>query len=521
VRRALLVALLGWAGPALAQQPPAPAPAPPTAVAPESAAVPESAAAPAREPSTCYVQIDTSRRSNFRLERGFYNTYAGGGVWAHCRAQPTTMYADSVEWRPGLDLLYLIGRVHFRDSVSVLDADRVTYYLNQERLYAEGHVHTRNVHSGSSLTGSNLDYYRASPPLRDTLELYANQRPTIRFYPSNRASPADTEPFVVVADRTHMRGSDQMWAGGSVTIDRSDLAARGDSAQLDLGRRVASLLGSPEVNGTGNDAYHLRGDRINFLLTPRHEIKQVVSEGDATARGSDWRLDADTLDLALDSGKVQRARAWGTGHRPDAISGVHTIVADSLDIHMPDQLVRLVWAFHDARMTTRDTVAKDEDWLAGDSLRADFGVRRDSASARPKSELEHLFSYGSARALYHVESADSAQVGGRKGVNYSRGDRIAIAMAHSRVETVDVVGKVDGMYLEPIPPGADTAHAADSTRRADSTRAVADSTAAPDSARAARTAAPDAVASDSARSSPAPAAADSTRPPPPRRPGPR
>jgi lipopolysaccharide export system protein LptA len=483
--------------------------------------VPESAAAPAREPSTCYVQIDTSRRSNFRLERGFYNTYAGGGVWAHCRAQPTTMYADSVEWRPGLDLLYLIGRVHFRDSVSVLDADRVTYYLNQERLYAEGHVHTRNVHSGSSLTGSNLDYYRASPPLRDTLELYANQRPTIRFYPSNRASPADTEPFVVVADRTHMRGSDQMWAGGSVTIDRSDLAARGDSAQLDLGRRVASLLGSPEVNGTGNDAYHLRGDRINFLLTPRHEIKQVVSEGDATARGSDWRLDADTLDLALDSGKVQRARAWGTGHRPDAISGVHTIVADSLDIHMPDQLVRLVWAFHDARMTTRDTVAKDEDWLAGDSLRADFGVRRDSASARPKSELEHLFSYGSARALYHVESADSAQVGGRKGVNYSRGDRIAIAMAHSRVETVDVVGKVDGMYLEPIPPGADTAHAADSTRRADSTRAVADSTAAPDSARAARTAAPDAVASDSARSSPAPAAADSTRPPPPHRPGPR
>ena len=36
-----------------------------------------------------------------------------------------------------------------------------------------------------------------------------------------------------------MRGNDQMWGGGHVTVDRSDLAARGDSAQLDLAGTAA------------------------------------------------------------------------------------------------------------------------------------------------------------------------------------------------------------------------------------------------------------------------------------------
>jgi hypothetical protein len=83
-------------------------------------------------------------------------------------------------------------------------------------------------------------------------------------------------------------------------------------------------------------------------------------------------------------------------------------------------------------------------------------------------------------------------------VNYSRGNRIDIAMDSSKVQTVNVVGQAQGVYLEPLPPRADTTRAAgdstgaaaadttggrglptDSTRRvpADSTRrAPADTT---------------------------------------------
>ncbi|HTT67045.1 MAG TPA: hypothetical protein VMF70_03360 [Gemmatimonadales bacterium] len=469
-------------------------------------------AAPARAQqgpagSTCNVQIDSSRHSQFHLDNGAYDTFAGGGVWAHCREQPTRMYADSVAWYPGNDLLYLMRHVRFEDSTSILNADKVTYYLRQERLYAEGNVYTKNLHTGSDLRGPNLDYYRAAPPLRDTVETYARGRPTMHFYSAPSGTrPDSAEPFVVVADRSRMRGNDQMWGGGNVTIDRSDLAARGDSAELDLGHAVGALLGQPQVNGTGNDAYHLDGNRITFRLTPSHEIRRVISAGQANARGTDWRLKADTIDMTLDSGKVQLVEAWGRRQRPDAVSGLHTIVADSLDIHMPAQLLRLVWAYGHARTTTRDTTVRedttardttardttardttarrgaalvraDEDWITGDTLRADFAVVRDSAATRPTSELQHMTAFGSARALYHVEAADTSAARGRKGVNYSRGRRIDIATAaHSKVQTVDIVGTADGVYLEPLPPPRDTTRArADSTRSpaADTTRARA------------------------------------------------
>ncbi len=549
--------------PALAQQPGAQAPA-----------------------STCDVQIDTSRHSQFTLEGGYYNTFAWAGVWGHCRGQPTTMYSDSVAWYPGRDLLFLVGNVRFRDSITILNADRVTYYLHQERLYAEGHVYTRNLRSGSDLRGNNLDYYRAVPPQRDTLELFAQQRPTIRFFPSNRPARSDTEPFIVVADRTHMKGNDEMWGGGHVTIDRSDLAARGDSAWLDLGHNAAALLGSPQVNGVGPDAYHLRGDRLTFTLTPEHEIKRVLSSGDAAANGADWRVTADTLDLALDSGKVQRAQAWGHGRRPDAVSGAHTIVADSLDVHMPQQVVQLVWAWGRARVVTRDTsyhpaaardsasgrrtevrdsialarggrapaardsagaasrpdtsrsgaakdstgrkptardtaaarpLVGDDDWLMGDSLRADFERRQDSASAKPKSDLKHLTSYGSARALYHTETSDTARLERCRDLNYARGQRIDIAMDSSKVRTVDVVGEVDGMYLECNPPAPDTTRKADTTGAADTARAAGGAAGRP-AADTLRAGAPPAAPAQN----PAAPPADTTHPsaPPPARPKP-
>jgi len=435
------------------------------------AAAPAFGQQPGTAGSTCNVQIDTSGPSFLhQVPGGYYQTFAWGGVWAHCAGQPTTMYSDSVAWYPERDLLYLVGHVRFRDSVSVLNADSVTYLLRQERLIAKGRVYTQNLRTHSDLRGPNLDYLRAAPPLRDTVETYATSRPTMHFYASRRAgapppaAPTDTEPFVVVADRTRMRGNDRMWGGGHVTVDRSDLAARGDSAQLDLGKNRGALIGSPQIDGTGKDAYHLVGHYISFRLNDEHEIRGVLASGDAVARGPDWRLDADTLDMTLDSGKVQQAKAWGRTRRPTAVSGIHTIVADSLDIHMPGQIVRLVWGYGRTRTASRDSLSSDEDWMTGDTMRADFAVKQDSAERR-KSELEHLTSFGSARALYHVENDENPH--GPKGINYARAKRIDIAMDSSKVRTVDFVGLADGVYLEPLPPRADTTRAAgDSTRPA-------------------------------------------------------
>jgi hypothetical protein len=221
------------------------------------------------------------------------------------------------------------------------------------------------------------------------------------------------------------------------------------------------------VQGKGEDQYRLRGQRIDFRLDDRQQVRGVTSLGEADAEGEEWRLLGDTLDMVVDSGAVRRAQAWGDRRRADATSGDSRVLADSLDIHMPSGVVELVWAFGRARAITRqDTAQPAEDWLTGDTLRAEFAVV-DSA-ARRRSELRHLTAFGSARAYYHVENSHDPR--GERGVNYSRGRRIEIAMRERKVHTVDVVGLVDGVYLEPLPPPA---------RASDSTRADTAASAAP------------------------------------------
>ncbi len=433
----------------------------------------------APQPRNCIVDIDTAGRAyQTSSPAGGVLWFAGGVFKAHCRGESTRMESDSVEWYSARGELRLLGNVHFRDSTAVLDADKVTYWTRQERLYAEGRVYTRNLSTGSEMRGPNLDYYRAVPPIRDTLDLVGTGRPTIHFFPASDSAKPDSArtPFVIVANRVRLLGTERMWAGGQVTIDRPDLTARADSAFLHLGDSVGFLIGAPVVTGRdtaqGADtsaAYRLTGQRIRFDMAANQQIRHVLSAGDADAAGRDWRLTSDTLDMALDSGRIQRAQAWGRNTRPVAVSGLSTIVADSLDIRMPAQVMELIWAFGDARARSRpESTVVEEDWLTGDTLRAAFVEQRDQRdTTRRRSEIDRVTAFGSARALYHIDNERDPS--GERGINYSRGARITIALADRKVRTVDIVGLVDGVYLEPLPPGADTA-AEDSASARDSTR---------------------------------------------------
>ena len=435
---------------------------------------------PGANSRSCVIHVDSVRGGTqfLTMSDGTQNVFAGGGVWARCVNEPTTITSDSFQYFQSAGQAQFIGRVHFQDSASVLDADRITYYIRQERLFAQGNVFTRNLAGGSEMRGPNLDYYRAVPPIRDTIELLATGRPTIRFVPANDSVRGDTaHPFIIIADRTRMRHTDRMWGSGRVVIDRPGLHATADSASLSLADSVGWLIGVPIIVGrdttraadsaraagdTSLITYRLTGQRVRFDMGGGQQIRRVISYHDADALGPDWRLTADTLDMALDSGKIQRAQAWGDERRPVALSGLSRIVADSLDIQMPGQQMRMVWAFGHAQATSKpDSAAQEEDWLSGDTLRADFAEVRDS-TGRAASEIEHVTAFGGARAYYHV--ANDQDSAGPPGINYSRGDRIRIAMRERRVRTVDIVGAVDGLYLEPLPPGWETLQV-DTTRR--------------------------------------------------------
>ena len=422
----------------------------------------------------CRVAVDSmGHYAEVPHPDGTKTLHGGGGVLAHCDGTSTTLSADSFAHYPAMGRLDLIGRVVIRDTGLALDARTASYFLRDERLEAHNNVVAVNRRTGSVLRGPNLRYLRAAKGVRDTVEMYATQRPTVEYRQTQPGDTLSNEPYIIVGDRLRFKGDDRMWAGGKVTIDRSDFAARSDSMQLDQTTGFGVLVGSPRVEGRGRgggggtgDAakgYTLVGTRIELGLAQR-DIRQVKALGHGKATGADWNLTADTIDLRVADRLLQQTFAWGDTSRPHATSALYTIQSDSLAIDSPGEILTESRAFGNAFSTAKrdsTTPPKETDWITGDSLTIRFAQEQDSAS-RPRSRLHELVSRGSARALtHHRDTRDTTNAG--PSVNYSRGQRITMTMLRDRIDRVVVAGKADGVHLVPRP-----AVVADSVKRAQS-----------------------------------------------------
>jgi hypothetical protein len=427
----------------------------------------------------CRVAVDSmGHYAEIPNADGSKTLHGGGGVLAHCDGTSTTISADSFAHYPALGRMDLIGRVVIRDTALALDARTASYFLKDERLEAHNNVVAVNRRTGSVLRGPNLRYWRAVKGIRDTVEMYATQRPTVEYRQNQPGDTSSNEPYIIVADRLRFKGDDRMWAGGKVTIDRSDFASRSDSMLLDQTTGFGVLVGKPSVEGRGGGrtttgdaakSYTLVGTRIELGLAQR-DIRQVKALGHGKTTGADWVLTADTIDLRIADRLLQQTFAWGDSMRPHAISTLYTIQSDSLAIDSPAEILKESRAFGTAFSTAkRDSLTppKETDWITGDSLTIRFAQEQDSVTNRPRSRLRELVSRGSpARALtHHANERDTTQVG--PSINYSRGHQITLAMLKDRIDHVVVAGKADGVHLEPRP-----AVVADSLKRAqaDSTR---------------------------------------------------
>lgn len=381
------------------------------------------------------------------------NYYAGGGVRLSCAGTQVRMSSDSLISFGRVGQVLFIGHVRYRDSVITMDADRGTYYRDGERWEARGRVVTENLANGSTLTGPSLDYFREVPGVRETAEMFAVGRPTIHSVTTDSAGNRG-EPYIVVADRVRLRGNDRMWAGGSVTVDRSDFSARSDSLYLDSGAgNEGVLLGQPVMRGLGRDSFELRGRRIELTLD-RREISYVKALGSGHAVSTQVDLVADTIGLDLERRDLVQTLAWGDSTRPRALTTDYEVLGDSLAFDTPERLLREVRAFGQGRVAGKpDSIGGDRDWMTGDSVVATF-TTYDSAGAT-RTTLERLQASGTARSYYRV--AGNGRPGTPPSVNYSRGNRIIVHMKTGGTRGVDRVefeGAVDGLHLEPLPPGA-------------------------------------------------------------------
>lgn len=393
----------------------------------------------------------------------------GGGVRAHCDGTNTRISADSFAHYGALGRLDLIGKVQIRDTGLALDSHLAWYFLRDERLEAHNNVIAVNRRTGSVLRGPNLKYWRAAKGIRDTVEMYATSRPTVEYRQRATGDSAAQEPYIIVADRIRFKGDDRMWAGGRVTIDRSDFASRSDSMMMDQTQGFGVLVGTPSVEGKGRagageagKGYTLVGTRIELALQQR-DIRGVKALGHGKATGADWTLTADTIQLMIASKLLQQTFAWGDSSRPHAISTLYAIQSDSMAIDSPGEVLTESRSFRHAFSTAKrdsTTLLSQTDWITGDSLTARFVQELDSTTHRQRSRLRIILARGSARALtHHPDPKDTTKAG--PAINYSRGDRITVAMLRDRIDHVEVAGKADGVHLEPRPPIV-----ADSVKRA-------------------------------------------------------
>ncbi len=400
----------------------------------------------------CTLQIDNVDRQGIAVEtpQGT-NYYAGGNVRLSCRGTRIRMRSDSVAAYAG-NIVHFIGRVHYEDSSLVMDTDRGTYYRASEQWEARGRVKTQNLGSGSTLAGPSLDYFRVVKGVRDTAEMYAVSRPRIEYVTKDSAGEA-AEPYVIVADRVRIRGDDQLWAGGTVTIDRSDFAARSDSLRLDTGAADdGTLLGQrPELRGLGTDTFDIAGRRIDFKLDDR-DLTYLIATDSARAVQREWTLVGDTIALDVNQREVELTLAWGDSLRAHAVSPRREIRADSLALESPGGDLKEARAFGKAWLGGEtDSASAERDWLAGDTVVARFEPR-DSAGAS-RAVLTRLEATGAARSLT-IEAQEARPK--QPTINYARGNAIVVTMKPDGSEEVNEVrirGQVDGVQIE---PGADT-----------------------------------------------------------------
>lgn len=406
--------------------------------------------------------------------------FVSGPLEVHC-GRDIVIIADSAH-STGPELR-LVGNVFYQDSTQTMTSETATYQRDIGRVTARGMVVVRDRAGPSVVRGSELQYDREMPN-RPEAQIIVRGRPRAYLYeegtpplpagmepsPGIRIVGGDTIPAAlqVDADRLELRGDSRILAHGRVQMIRENIRAFGDAADYDRTAGRMELTANARIEGEG---YELFGDRIVANLGDE-ELERVVSEGNAQLLGQEIDVRAPLIDIALADGEVERMIALSrqTGVQASAVAEEMTLIADSIQADAPRGQIQRLTAVGQAYGTRApDSASADlpelirTDWLRGDTIVGTFvhlAAAVDSASApgepgAPSAEadtarvaLETLTATGSARSLYRMDAADEAN--GRQAVNYLTATRIELRFEEGEVASVETVGPVEGVHLEPL-----------------------------------------------------------------------
>jgi lipopolysaccharide export system protein LptA len=315
-------------------------------------------------------------------------------VVAKCVGQDITLYADSAELYDTIKLYYLFGNVHYREPRVNIDADKVTYFLSDERILAEQNVRRRCP--AVDHDGPSGEYLRAVAPIRQVARLNAIPAAHVHAHSEGLDGEA-ARPAKLLADRVSVIDDTVYYAGGNVDITRPDMHATSDSAYMNETRQYGRLLKRPQIEGRGakqERQFILRGKAID-LFSNNRLLERVLLRRFRQAVSGDLDLRSDSIDLripttsshARNRGDLRaRARCRRTRRSPPTRSTSHAEPESPRGARDQSRVCR-------NRPDSTKLKSKEKDWLRGDTIIAKFDTAL-TADTSSKPRIRQLLATG-------------------------------------------------------------------------------------------------------------------------------
>lgn len=413
----------------------------------------------------CQLLDAAAEQLTQRVENGAVNVYVRGPVRVNC-AGGVTIQSDSAVIYRSINEIHLFRNVRYTDPERSVASQRATYSSIQGRMHATEDVVYTDAVRGSTLTGPEVEYFRAMAE-RPESRVLATGRPHLTIRPGGE--DPDAEPFEVDADRLTVIGEDHVTATGGVVIRRNDLDATGSEAFFDASREILQLRGDANVAG---ERFSLSGDFVEASL-PEGGIERVEARREARLASERLEVTGSEIRLFFTDDLLEQLIARGEeseGERPVALATGFRLEADSLEAVLPRQQLERVVAVGRARGEALDTLQADgirnasenplldRDWITGDTITGYFASReegeeggRDVMADGEDAEvtLERLVARGSARSLYRVRNEGEPK-DAPPALNYVTGERIELTLADGEMDRVEVAGLGQGILLDPV-----------------------------------------------------------------------
>jgi len=423
---------------------------------------------PAAPTGRCILQFASDRALNsYKLPSGQRNVFTGGNVVARCPAQNLVLRSDSLESYGDEGRIVFIGHADYAEPRLKLKSDNITYFQRDERVLAQQNV-VASLPTGSTLRGPWVEFLRAVPRVRPQQYATATGRPTVSLVERD-AQGRPQPPVQVTGANIYLQGDTIVSAVGDVVVVRPELTATGDSLYANSSSGLLRIMRNPKITGTKGRPFTLVGETVD-LLSRRRKLERVLAKNAAVANSEDLNLQSDTIDLRVTDDLLQRAVAWGKS-RARATSLTQSMLADSIDVLMPAQRIRELYAIRNASADAAPDTTKfrttEKDRLTGDTIIARFDtVPAKDTAAKPRiRQLVAIGGKGSlATSLQHLPPRDTSLC--IPAVNYVRGRLITVSFDSAKVSTVDVKDQdqAGGIYIEPNPDSTARCHPVVTTR---------------------------------------------------------